>query len=356
MKQRFFLVLSLVTLIVSLSACSSNKTSTKTTTGHKIRAAVVTDVGGINDMSFNANTWIGLQRAQKELGIQAKFVESKEQADYEVNLRELADARYDLVIGVGFMMKDAVEKVAKECPNTKFVLIDAESKKLSNVQSQIFREQEVAFLAGALAGCMTKSGTIGFVGGMDVPVIQRFTSGYQAGAKTVRPDIKVLIKYTNNWVDIASGKELALSEFNQGADIVAHGAGRCGIGVINAAKERGQGYYAIGVDADQDYLGCKNLRQPAPPCRVLTSMMKRVDITVFDTCKQLIHGQFKAGSQTFGIKDGGLDLSPFKYTRKDIPDATLQKVSRLKQLIIKGQLKPPATPAQLDQFDPPVVR
>lgn len=349
-------LLALVLLIgaIGLSACSKSATPT-TAAKHKLRVAMVTDTGGINDMSFNANAWLGLQRAGKELGIDVKFVESKEQADYEANLRELAENGYDLVFAVGFLMKDATEKVAPAYPKAKFALIDSPTKPLPNVQSLVFREQEGAYLVGALAGAMNKTGTVGFVGGMDVPLIKRFEAGYKAGAATTRPGAKVLVKYTNNWVDIATGKEMALAEFNQGADIVFHASGRCGLGVIKAACERGKGFYAIGVDADQDYLGCADPRNPQAPSRVLTSMMKRVDNAVFSACQAAAEGKFVAGSRAYGLKEGGIDLSPMKYTRREIPPATLAKIEQLKKLIANGRLTPPADLDQLEHFQPPAL-
>ena len=338
-----------------LTACSNKGGTTSSTSRPRFRAAVVTDTGGINDMSFNANAWLGLQRAQKELGIEAKFVESKEQADYETNLRELADEGYDLIFAVGFLMKDAVDKVAPDYPKARFVLIDAEAARRPNAASIIFREQEGAYLIGALAGLTTRTGTLGFVGGMEVPVIKRFEAGYKAGAMTTRPGSRVLVKYTNNWVDIATGKEMALAEYNEGADIVFHASGRCGIGVINAARERGRGYYAIGVDADQDYLGCADPRNPKPPSRVLTSMLKRVDNCVFDLCKQAAGGRFTPGTHVFGVKEGGIDLSPMKYTKQDIPPAALAKISALRKQIEQGTLKPPADMKELQSFRAPAM-
>lgn len=314
--------------------------------GGKIRAAVVTDVGGIGDMSFNAMAWAGLQRAGKDFGIQTKFLESKEQADYAPNLRKFAEQGYDIIFAVGFLMEDALAQVAPKYPGTKFVIIDGDAPKLSNTLALKFREEEGCFLVGALAGMMSKTGKIGFVGGMEVPLIKRFECGYRAGAMTVRPGIQVMVAYTGKWDDPARGKELALSQFGRGADIVFHASGSCGLGVIEAARSKGPGFYAIGVDADQDYIS---------PGRVLTSMMKRVDNAVYSTCKSVVQGNFQPGCRVFGLKEGGVGLSPMRYTKHDVPQHVLEKVEALRKAIIDGRLKPPKTESEIREFVPPKV-
>ncbi|MDI6828021.1 MAG: BMP family ABC transporter substrate-binding protein, partial [Armatimonadota bacterium] len=213
--------------------------------------------------------------------------------------------------------------------------------KTANAVALKFREEEGCFLAGALAGMVTKSGKIGFVGGMEVPLIKRFECGYKAGAMTTNPRIKVFSAYTGKWDDPARGKELALSQFAKGADIVFHASGSCGLGVIEAAKSKGQGFYAIGVDADQDYIA---------PGRVLTSMMKRVDNAVYSTCKSVVQGNFKAGDQILGLKEGGVGLSPMKYTRQNLPPNAVETIERLRKAIIEGKIKPPKTEKELQEF------
>ena len=341
---RAAMVLTLFGGLVVVSGCS--KTPPAEETG-VIKAAVVTDVGGIGDLSFNAMAWEGLQRAGNDLGIKTKFLESKEQADYATNLRRFAEQGYDLVFAVGFLMEDAVAKVAPKYPNTKFGIIDGNAPELGNAAALKFREEEGCFLAGALAGAMSKTGKIGFVGGMEVPLIKRFESGYRAGAVTTRPDIEVLAAYTGKWDDPGKGKELALAQFGRGADIIFHASGSCGLGVIQAAKSKGEGYYAIGVDADQDYIA---------PGRVLTSMMKRVDNAVYSTCRSVVEGNFEPGDHVFGLKEGGVGLSPMKYTKQDVPDEVLRQIDMLKALIIRGELKPPKTPQELKRFSPPASR
>ncbi|HET6453013.1 MAG TPA: BMP family ABC transporter substrate-binding protein [Armatimonadota bacterium] len=306
-------------------------------------AAVVTDTGGIGDLSFNAMAWSGLQRAGKELGIDVKFLESKEQADYAVNLNQFAQQGYDLVFAVGFLMEDAVKETAPKYPKTKFAIIDGNAPHLPNAAALKFKENEGSFLAGALAASMSKTGKIGFIGGMEVDLIKRFECGYRAGAMTINPKVKVLTAYTGKWDDPGKGNELAMAQFGQGADIIFHASGSCGLGVIGAAKTKGPGYYAIGVDADQDYIA---------PGRVLTSMMKRVDNAVYSTCKSVAQHDFQPGDHVFGLKEGGVGLSPMKYTKKDIPPGVLAKIEKLRQQIIEGNIKPPATVEELKEFSP----
>jgi basic membrane protein A len=230
------------------------------------------------------------------------------------------------------------------------VIVDDELPGAENVLGLKFREEEGSFLVGALAGGMTKKRKVGFVGGMEIDLIKRFEAGYRAGVQTVNPAAEVLVKYTQNWEDVAKGKELANIAFSQGADVIYHASGKCGLGVIQAAKERGPGFWAIGVDADQDYLGTADPEDPKSPSRVLTSMMKRVDHAVFAACRQAKDGTFKGGTRILGVKEGGVDISPLTYTKDEIPADLLQRVQTLKQQIIDGKLKPPATLAELEGF------
>jgi len=324
-----------------ISGCAKQAVQTKPA---KFRAAVVTDVGGIGDLSFNAMAWSGLQRAGKDLGIDVKFLESKEQADYALNLRKFAEQGYDLVFAVGFLMEDAVKENAPKFPKTKFAIIDGNAPKLPNCASLKFREDEGSFLAGALAGAMSRTGKIGFVGGMEVDLIKKFECGYKAGAITMRPGTKILAAYTGKWDDPGKGTELAMAEFGQGADIIFHASGSCGLGVIGAARTKGKGFYAIGVDADQDYIA---------PGRVLTSMMKRVDNAVYSTCKSAVEGKFQPGDHIFGLREGGVGLSPLKYTKKDIPPEVLAKLDTLQKMIVEGKLIPPKTTAEVASFKAP---
>jgi basic membrane protein A len=318
-----------------------------TGTAEPVKVGQVTDAGGIDDKSFNASAWSGLQKAQKELGIEPKYLESREQADYKSNLSSLAEQKSGLVFAVGYLMEDALKEIAPSYPNTKFAIIDGSAPNDPNCASIKFKEEEGCFLAGYLAGKMTKTGAIGFVGGMEGTLIKKFECGYIAGARTARPDIRVAIKYVGSWKDVAKGKEMALVEFNRdGADIVFQAAGKSGLGVLDAANEKGAGFYGIGVDADQD---------DVHPGRVLCSMMKGVDTAVFDTVKQFNEGKWLAGEHVFGIKDGGVHLSPMKNTKKDVPAEVLAKIEQISKTIGDGKFKVPSTADELQNFQPPKI-
>jgi basic membrane protein A len=224
--------------------------------------------------------------------------------------------------------------------------VDGNAPDLPNCVSLKFREQEGSFLVGALAGAMTKTNVLGFVGGMEIPLIKKFEAGYRAGVMTTNPKAKVLVGYTGNWTDSAKGKELALSQFERGADIVYHASGQCGLGVIEAAKARGKGHFAIGVDSDQDYLA---------PGFVLTSMIKSVDNAVFEVCKSVQEGTFQPGTRDLGIKENGVGLSPMQYTKHLVPQQVLDKIETLRQMIAEGKLKVPQSEEELKAFQPPAL-
>ncbi|CUU05696.1 basic membrane protein A [Armatimonadetes bacterium GBS] len=312
----------------------------------RIRAAMVTDVGGIGDESFNASAWRGLERARDQLGAEVRYLESRTAADYVRNLTALARQGFNVVFAIGFLMEDSLAKVAPRFPKVYFGIVDGRAPNLPNCVSLIFNEQEGSYLVGALAGAFTKTNVVGFVGGMNVPLIKKFEYGYRAGVLTTNPKAKVLVGYTGNWDDVSKGRELALTQFNQGADIIYHAAGRCGIGVIRAAQQKGKGYYAIGVDSDQDHLA---------PGHVLTSMMKRVDNAVFDVCKRVAEGRFKSGTIVYGVKEKGVGLSPMRFTRKLVPDAIMAKINKLEQLIVQGKVVPPYNEQTFRAFRPPQV-
>ncbi len=344
---QFLLIIGVLAL---LSACA--KKADEPSTGgapsatKRLRAAMVTDIAGIGDRSFNESAWRGLQRAEKELGAEVRYLESAKLPDYEQNLRLLAQQKYDVVVAVGFAMEDALKKVAPQFPNTIFAIVDGNAPDLPNCVSLKFREHEGSFLVGALAGAMTKTGTVGFVGGMEIPLIKKFEAGYRAGVMTTNPKAKVLVGYTGNWTDTSKGKELALSQYERGADIVYHASGQCGLGVIEAAKQRGKGHFAIGVDSDQDYIA---------PGFVLTSMIKGVDNAVFGVCKAVAEGTFQPGTQDLGIKENGVGISPMKYTKPLVPAEVLDKIENLRQMIADGKLQVPQSEEELRTFQPPAL-
>lgn len=331
----------LAALPILMAGCSSNKTPETSSGTDGFRAAVVTDEGGLNDQSFNASAWRGAQKAEKEMGIKVQAAESREPTDYTRNLRSFAKQKFDVVFAVGYSMQDAMNQVAPEYPDVKLVIIDGDAPQLQNSQAIRFKEQEGSFLAGALAAAMSKTGKIGFIGGMHGPVISRFECGYKAGAKTVNPNIQILSQYTESWVDSLKGKEFARQQFSQGADIIFHASGKCGIGVIDAAKDQPEGRYAIGVDSDQDHLA---------PGKVLTSMVKNIDVAVFDTIQNVKDGKFTPGDHVYGLKEGGVGLSEMKHTKDKVPAEAMKRVDDLKAKVIAGTIVPPEDDKQLADF------
>ena len=329
--KKVLTLLALLAMVV-LTACGGKK-ETSTSTGEAkekpLKVGIVLSIGGLGDKSFNDSAYRGLEKAKNELGIEFKYVEPASPSEDEGYLREFAEAGFDLVIATGFLMKDATEKVASDFPDVKFALID-EISSLPNVASLVFAEDQGSFLVGALAAMMSQNGNVGFVGGMEIPLIQKFQRGYEMGAKYVNPNIKLGSLYTsgsNPFNDPVRGKENALSLIKQGADVVYHAAGGTGIGVIDAAKERK--VFAIGVDSNQD-----GIAQGV----VLTSMMKYVDTAVYETVKAVKEGRFQAGEQRFGVKEGGVGTTEFEFTKEIIGSENLAKLEEIKKDIIDGKI------------------
>lgn len=302
----------------------------------KFKVAMVTDIGGLGDQSFNDAAYRGLQRAQKELGVEITVVESKKMDDYEANLRTLAEQKYDLIWAIGFLMTDAVNNVAAQYPNSKFGIVDSVVDR-PNVLSVTFKEEEGSFLQGVVAGLMTKTNKIGFIGGMEFPLIIKFESGFIAGVKAVNPKAQVLVGYTGKFDDPGKGKELALTQYSQGVDIIYHASGACGIGVIEAAKEKKK--LAIGVDSDQSHLA---------PANVVTSMIKRVDEGVFQGSKAMVEGKFKGGHVVMGLKENGVGTAYSPGVK--VPATVVNKVKEFEEKIRSGKLKVPATREEVKSF------
>lgn len=295
----------------------------------KIQVGMVTDVGGLGDQSFNDAAYKGLKQAQEELDVQIKVVESNAMTSYVPNLTSLAEQNYDLVWAIGVLMQDAIDEVADTLPDQNFAIVDAVVDK-DNVLSATFKEEEGSFLAGVVAGMMTKSNKIGFIGGMDIPSIQKFEAGYRAGIKAVNPDAELVVAYTGVFDDPNRGKEQALAQYGQDVDVIYHASGACGVGVIKAAQE--QDKYAIGVDMPQSHLA---------PEHVLTSMIKRVDLAVFEGAKALKEGNFAGGThKIYGLKENGIGLEE-EQLKKMTSDEVVNKVTELRQKIIDGQIEVP---------------
>jgi basic membrane protein A len=337
---------------VTIDATPKPMDGTKPTTapGKRFRAALVLDVGGVDDKSFNAAAWAGLQKAQKDLGLgtdDVKYVETKSASDYTPSLRTFATQGYDVVIAVGFAMEDALKQVAAESPDVKFAIIDGNIPAgATNCVSLKFKEEQGSFLVGYVAAAVSKTKKIGFVGGMQIPLIEKFEAGYRAGAKTAGfdPDKQVLAAYTGDWNNVSKGKSQANQLFGNGADIVFHAAGLAGLGVIQAAKEKGKGFYAIGVDLDQD---------GEAPGSVLTSMVKHLDTAVYDTVKKAKEGRFTPGEQLYDLKQGGVGLSEMKYTKQDVSPAIQANIKKLSAMIADGTVNPPTKLSELAAFQVP---
>lgn len=310
--------------------------------GKKVQIGVVFDSGGKNDKSFNQSAYEGLQRAQKDLGIEFHDVECRSAKDVEPNITAMAEQKFDLVLAIGINQAKPLENVAAKFPDVKFAIVDG-MVKAPNVRALLFSEEQGSFLAGYLAGLMTKTKKLGFVGGMELPLIKKFEAGYAAGAKTADPAVEVLpAKYTGDWSNVDKGKAAAQLLFGSGADIVYHAAGKAGEGVIAAAKDAGK--YAIGVDKDQD-----DLEQGF----VLTSMVKHVDEAVFQTVKDVQDGKFTAGDKVYDLKNKGVGLSEMKFTKDKIGADNLKKVQDITDKIISGAIKVPTTMDELKAFVPP---
>ncbi len=324
----------LAALVAGCSPPESGKAGQGTGSGKGAKGLVVGivfDSGGRGDKSFNDSAWAGIERASKELGVTAKPVDSRTETDYENNIRTMAEGGANVVFAVGFAQQRAVEAVAPQHPGVKFAIVDAVVE-APNVRSLVFAEEQGSYLAGYLAALVSKTGKLGFVGGKTGPLIKKFEAGYTAGAKAADPDIQVLPpKYTESWDDVSLGKQAANVLFDGGADIVYHAAGRCGRGVIDAAKDKGK--YAIGVDSDQDHLA---------PGRVLTSMIKRVDEAVYQTIEDVQTGKFTPGVKRYDLKSKGVGLSEMKFTKDKISPDILKKVEEASAKIASGEIKVPA--------------
>jgi basic membrane protein A and related proteins len=304
-----------------------------------VRVGLVTDIGGLNDRGFNELANQGLEDAQSQLGVEGRVLESRSDADYIPNLSTLAEEGFNLIVTNGFLMGEATHQAAEEFPDTNFAIIDfgyggegceeTNSCELPNLQGLVFAEQEVGYLVGYLAAKTTESGTISTVGGQKIPPVDRFIAGFQAGAKAANPDIKLLNAYSQEFVDAAPCKEIALDQISKGSDIVFQVAGQCGLGALDAAKE--QGVWGIGVDKDQRFLGD----------HVLTSAVKRVDVAVFTTISGQAEGAFEGGGVSlFNLENDGVGLGEVDPS---VPEELLAEVEEQKAAIIAGEITIPDT-------------
>jgi basic membrane protein A len=334
------LVRALAALLL-LAAAGCGKPAPKTTETGSFPVGLVFDIGGRGDKSFNDAAYAGLEQAQRELGITFTTLETNEGSDREAQMRQLAAGDTRLVFGVGFLFTDDILALAREFPDQMFACVDYTvtpgDTLPPNLVALKFREEEGSFLVGALSGLLTKTGKVGFVGGMEIPLIKKFEAGFVAGVKAVNPKAQVIVKYAGNtasaFKDPTKGKELALSEYHAGADIIFHASGSTGLGVFEAARELGK--LAIGVDSDQ---------HDEAPGAILTSMVKRVDTAVFDTIRDLKSGQWSSGVRDFGLKEGGVTWVYDDRNKALIPDPVKAQVDSLQALIVAGTLQVPSEP------------
>ena len=328
-------------LVLALAGCGGDDdgdaggTTAGETTQEALRVGLITDLGQLNDRGFNQLAYEGLKRAQSELGVDGRVLESRSASEYVPNMTTLARQGYDLIIGVGFAQGDAIATAAQRYPDTKFVIIDVDQTGLKgtpdNVVGMLFREEEVGYLAGYLAGLQVKRApgpdVIGSVGGFKEPPVDRFIAGYQAGAKAAAPGVKTLNAYSQDWDDQAKCKELALNQIQAGASVVFQVAGGCGLGALDAVREHD--VWGIGVDADQSFLGP----------HVLTSALKKVDEGVFQVIRSVQDGTWQGGRNlTFGIDEEGVGLGTIS---DKVPQADQDAVGRAAKRIADGEVEVP---------------
>lgn len=345
-KCTVLLAVSSLVMLLMLGACGGNDDNNDGAAGETnnagdggaegLQVAMVTDTGGVNDNSFNQSAWEGLQQFAADNNGKADYLQSQNDADYVPNLNQFIKAGRDLTWGIGYMMGDAVKQVADQNPDAKLAIIDA-TVDAPNVESVTFKENEGAYLVGVVAGMMTKSNKVGFVGGAEIPVITRFEAGFHAGVKEANPDAEVIVNYTGAFDAPDQGKAAAATIYNSGADIIFHAAGSTGDGVFGQAKElrnAGKNVWVIGVDKDQAKTFGDDI--------TLTSMMKRVDVAVKTITEEVMNDAFKGGEErVLNLKEDGVGLPE---SNPNVPQEVLDKVEEYRQKIVSGELEVPENP------------
>jgi basic membrane protein A len=344
MNLRFLLLLFAVAAVALTSACTERTEARRE--GCEIRVGIVFDIGGKNDRSFNAAAWEGVKRAANDMPICLYDVEPGNPTSIEPAMRAFAEKGFDLIIGVGFAQGPIMQKVAEDYPDTKFAIIDGVifekdgKTPKSNVASLVFREHEGSYLVGQIAAAKSKTGVLGFLGGMDIPLIHRFETGYEEGARSVNPNIKVIDNYVGvndaAWNNPGKGKELALAQIEKGADVIFTAAGNSGLGAFDAVEQYGKNEqgeankFVIGVDSNQNMV---------KPGFVLTSMVKRVDNAVYDAVREVLDGKFKGGFHVFGLDKDGVAYAMDEHNKALIPEEVKARVEEAKAKIISGEIK-----------------
>ena len=338
MKKIISLVLSIV-MVLSLVACGGAEAPAEAGQANaKIKVGMVTDIGGVHDQSFNQSSWEGLEQlAREDSSFEVRYLESKTDADYATNIDTFVNDDYDLIIGVGYMLADAISNAASTYPDKKFALIDEViASPKPNVACLTFKQEQCSYLVGVVAAMMSKNNNIGYVQGMISDNQNKFGVGYVAGAKSVNPDIVVQQQVANSFADSAAGKALANKMYSDGADVIFHAAGGTGAGVISGCQENG--IYAVGVDSDQSYIA---------PNTIITSAMKMVGVSAIDISKKLKNGEFKGGEVVYSLENGGVDIAP---TKTLLSQEIVDKVEQVKADIKSGKIVVPSKKEECPDF------
>lgn len=349
MKYKLLAIFVLLSLLAMLSVGCS-RASYGADDKSKVHVGIVFDIGGKDDRSFNAAAWAGVKCAETgklpngencgkpALDIVLRDIEPGNPTSIEPAMRAFAERGYDLIIGVGFAQAPIMEQVAKDYPHIQFAIIDGVSN-LPNVASLVFKEHEGSYLVGILAANASRTGTIGFLGGMDIGLIHRFETGYEEGARAVNPNIRVIQNYVgvtdSAWNNPGKGKEIALAQISKGADVIFTAAGNSGLGAFDAVEQQGKQdgratHFVIGVDSNQNMV---------KPGFVLTSMVKRVDNVVYEIVSDVVNHHFSPGLHVFGLDKEGVGYAMDQFNHDLVSAEALKQAEEAKQKIIKGEIK-----------------
>lgn len=348
MTRKLFSAVLIVCLMMMVLAGCGGKNSSKSESNNssnddgseKLKIGMITDAGGLGDQSFNDTAYLGLKKLESEFGAEISVIESTEMTQYVTNLTKLADQDYDMIVAVGALLEDAVIDAAKQRPDSNFLIVDTVAQG-DNILSIIYREQEGSFLAGVAAGLTTKVNKVGFIGGMDIPPVERWRVGFEAGVKTVNPDCQVIVSFVEEFGNPNKGKQLALTQYNNGIDVIFAVAGQSGLGVIQAAEEKGEGFYVIGSDSDQNYLAPKN---------VIASVTKAVDKSIYDAYLLLSEEKFTGKTISQGLSEQAMGLTT---TGNMLPLEVINEVLYWNEQIYSGKLEVPSSLDELGGFNPP---
>jgi len=342
MKRKFYSVLAIIILSVFLLFCGGEDGDTETDES-KMTVIMITDQAGLGDQGFNDSGWAGVKRAVEEFHLNASFVESNEQADYIPNIT-IAAQKADIIITMGYLMIDATKDVAPRYPNKHFIFIDGKVE-APNVASFDFKGEEASFLSGVIAADVSRSGKIGIINGMDIPPVLAYEYGFRSGIKAAGylydRNFDIHRNTIGSFNDPVKGKSLARNLLNQGCDVILQIAGNSGIGVIELFKQLEKPGFLISSDI--------NIEEEIPG-RVLTCVMKRFDVAVYNAIREAVQKKFKPGYFNIGLEDGAVGITEMKYTKKFVDPETLNALDKLKSLIIDGKLIVPATKEDFENF------